>query len=1163
MLTEPIIEPASDFPMKSARAAFANLARLNLFNTLTFIEDAIGLKDPRRREDDMESMTILSMQNKSKYTEFRQNALRLFCRHFSFLKYMNEEDEKRKKKNKGDIKSFGYDQASLVLRRIIVVLGYYRDQSSHHAFRDERTSDSAYLETEERLVWELDTCFTIAVRVIKERFAKEFQADSTKTCLDFLNGRTRKDRNTRETVLNFRHAYSLAVKENGHTRLSELGKVFLLSLLLQKQYASELLDKCRAFEKTNWKTGALLAPSGSPQQSYIRDIFSALRIRLPHNRIDSNVGIVHIGLDMLGELKKCPDVLFELLSAEDRRRFEQTDSSTGETVLMRREKDRFPQLALSYIDYTHQFQSARFAVNVGMYRYVFKEKKLCIDGNIEPRILQKDLNGFGRIQEIEEIRTLNPESSDNPWPYQKLIKGYEDTPKKDADCCPYIRNTRTRYFFNGNHIGICFGPKPEGYPYDYASPLKNDDGLVWFLPDIQASAREGGHAEARCIDPHCWLSIFDIPAMAFLTFLTKDRAYQGLHPVERIILDCVIRYRKLFKDIADGTVFNTDGKTIEEHLKTFYKIDFKDVPKGLRLFLKKEGYDADALFRRHLLRILQGDSEEGSRGLIERSSNMLDKWEADKKTVRKAKENKAGKVGYVEIKTGVLMSWLLKDIVRLQKYMPVTDENGNTKSNKLTGLNYAKLQALLSTFPFRSSDELKGVFKAYGILDTHPFLAKAFVNYADNTPVAANPLALYENYLYERYEFFCDLEEKLLKGISIENYGFVKAERRRWKKDYLETLPKEFYDKETGRFIPVYLPSGLFEPHLRKQLERIPGMKDVLAAGDKNGRQANTTYMIQKYFEIVLHDGPQPYYEFERTYPFHEYIDKKRKDIKVSDIPAKNNATGVVLATSNLRRAVEASLRNRPRIDNKSAVREDRKGETNTPPTPYSVETLRKKWNEMSDAERTLRRYKVQDMLYFLMGISIVFPMDNATRRQGAMFLKNVMGGNEGTDILSQSVDITTSFRIQQKTYSIKQEGVKIRDYTEVFELLRDTRTRSLLPILPVGTVLVDDLRDELKRYDHQRILIFRDMLLLEKKNYERSIEDLHEGRIDFKRLLMFERNLSDTEKEQLCAIRNAFGHNYYANPESASYSPVLRHAPDPGPAEILGQKVHNMLNKS
>lgn len=1160
MFTKPIIEQASELPMKSMRAAFANLARLNLFNTLAFIEDAIGLKDPARKEEGMKDMPILSQENTPPDSEFRQKALRLFCRHFGFLKYMNEEDEKRRKKEKGYIKTFGYDQAVSILRRVVVVLGYYRDQSTHHAFRDDRTSDPAYLGMEELLAWELDTCFTIAVRVIKERFAKEFQAEGTKTCLDFLNGRTRKDRNTGKTVLNFRHPYSLAMEENGHVRLSELGKVFLLSLLLQKQYSSELLDRCGVFGRTNKKTGELLAPPGSSRKSYVRDIFSALRVRLPHNRIDSSVGIDQIGMDMLGELKKCPGELFELLSAEDRRRFEQRDPLTDETVLLRRATDRFPQLALSYIDLTRQFKSARFAVNVGKYRYVFKEKKTCIDGNTEPRILQKDLNGFGRIQEMEEIRTMNPGSSDNPWPYQGLIKGYEDTPKKDAECCPYIQDTRTRYFFNGDHIGICFGPKPVGYSGDYSSPLREDDGLVWYLPDIKASPGEGGHAVARCVEPHCWMSVFDIPAMAFLTFLNKDREYQGLHPVERIILDCVIRYRRLFRDIADGTVFNTEGMPIEEHLKSFYKIDFKDVPKGLRLFLKKEGYDADARFRRHLIRILRGDSEEGRRGLVERSSNMLDRWDSDREAVRNVKENKAGKEGYVEIKTGVRMSWMLKDIVRIQKYMPVTDENGHVRSNKPTGLNYAKLQALLSTFPFRSSDELKAVFKTCGILDTHPFLAKAFVNYPDGTAVAANPLALYENYLNERYEFFCDLEEKVQKGMPIENYGFVKAERRRWKKDYLETLPREFYDKETGRFIPVYLPSGLFEKPLRERLERIPGMKAVLDAGDKDGRRANTTYMIQKYFETVLRDGPQPYYGFERTYPFHEYIDRKRKDIKVSAIPARNTATGAVLSDSNFRRAVEAALRTRPEVVRTADPQPARKGNTNTPPTPYSVETLRKKWNEMSDTERTLRRYKVQDMVLFLLGTSIVFPADDSTRRQGGMLLRNVMGGDEGVDILSQPVDITTSFRIQQKAYSIEQKGVKVRDYTEVFALLRDTRTRSLLPLLPAGAVQAEELRDELKRYDRQRPLVFKDILLLEKKYYERFFEELREGRIDFKRLLMLARDLSDADKERLRAIRNAFSHNQYARPEAAGYSPELRPAPESGPAETLRQIVHDKL---
>lgn len=1153
-MPNPVIEPERSMEMKSARAAYANLARMNLFNTLSFISDAIGINDPQKREESILQMKVLSLENTPQHAAERQQALRLLCRHFGFIKYMNEEDEKRAEKEKDYIKSLGYDRFVDILKRAITVLIYYRDQSTHHVFRDARNTDPAYLKAEELLAWELDTCFTIAIRIIKERFAKEFKDERTKHCLGFLNGRTRKDRNTSKIVLNYRHPYALSMNNEGNLRLTELGKVCLLSLFIQKQYASELLDKCGIFNKRDLN-GREYAPAGSPQQSYIRDIFSALRIRLPHDRIDSTAGIDQIGIDMLGELKRCPKELFDLLEAKDRRVFESVDSTTGEKVLLRRSSDRFPQLALSYIDYTRLFQSARFAVNVGRYRYVFKEKKHCIDGTVEPRILQKDLNGFGRIQEIEYIRTLSPEAKDNPWPFQQFVKGFEETPKKDIECCPYIQDTKTRYLFNGDHIGIHFGPKPDGFPSDYKSHLKEDGELIWYLPEITASPGEGRHAKAPCLEPHCWLSVYDIPAMTFLAFLTKDKSYQGLQHVEKIMLDCVIRYRTLFKAIADGTVFDGAGEDIEQHVKTKYGIAFKDIPKSLQRFLTKEGYDAAARFRAHLRRMIAGEREIGVVGMKTSSARRSNRWEADKKAVRDVKENKAGKDGFVEIKAGFLMSWVLKDIVFLQKYIPVTDpDTGITHSNKLTGLNYSKLQGLLSTFPFKTSGELIALFKEYGLWDTHPFLDVAILK--DDKP---SPVVFYEHYIEERYCFFEELENALNEGKEIGHYGFVKAERRKWQADYMKTLPREFYDSATGRFMPVYLPSGLFEKSLREQLDRNSQLKQALSAGDKDGRKANTTYMIQKYFEIILGDGPQPYYSFERTYPFHDYIDRKRDSIRPGDIKAKDSPT----RTSNFRKAVETALRVRPKIDRNNKKGGNNRAASGTEPTPYSVDTLRRKWNDMADCERTLRRYKVQDMLLFMLGSSIVFPSDSGNRHRAEGFLlRNVMGGNDGTDILSLPVDISTTVKIRQNTYTVVQKGVKVRDYSEVFAILRDSRTVSLLPILSVSTVDAEELRDELKRYDHERPKVFRDVLLFEKRAYERFMSNLKDGRIDFKRLLELT-PLSPEKKSQLRAIRNAFSHNSYAQPDAAEYKPELRPAPDNGPAEELEQKAADIINNS
>lgn len=1152
-----VIEPESAQAMKSARAAFANLARMNLFSTLGFISDAVGIQDPDKSEEHILDMKILNLDNTLQQAADRQKAFRLMCRHFGFIRYMNEEDEKRKKdKGENYIKTLGYDKFVDILKRAITVLIYYRDQSTHHAFRDERNTDRSYLEAEALLAWELDTCFTIAIRVIKERFKKDFSNERTKHCLDFLNGRTRKD-NSGKTVLNDKHSFALArMDREGHLRLTEFGKVYLLSLFLSKQYASELLDKWYSQEPGNgaWRDPA---PADSPQRSYLRDILSALRIRLPHDRIDSTVGIDQIGMDMLGELKRCPKELFPILAANDQKLFEAIDSSTGDKVLMRRSSDRFPHLALSYIDYTGLFKSARFAINVGQYRYVFKDKKICIDGSTEPRILQKDLNGFGRIQEIEALRTLEPQAPDNPWPYQSLIKGYEETPRKDAECCPYIRDTRTHYLFNHDRIGVCFGPKPDAFPTPYDSSLTESEDKIWYLPAITPSPGQGGHAKVSCVEPHCWLSIYDIPAMTFLAFLTKDRISQGLQYVEYIMLECVLRYRALFKDIADGSVFDGVQQDIEAHIRTKYGIAFKDIPKSLQHFLKKEGYDADARFREHLIRVIEGDAKSGVKGLIERTDNRKASWKRDLQSVSSVKENKAGKEGFVEIKTGTLMSWLLKDIVYIQKYLPVTDPvTGLTRSNKLTGLNYAKLQGLLSAFPFKTAKELIDLFKEYGIWDTHHFLKGAIIE--GDKP---DPLVFYEHYLEERAFFFEDLADILKQGKMIDNYGFVKAERRKWQRDYLKTLPKEFYNSETGRFCPIFLPSGLFEKPLREQLDRIPELRAALSEGDKDGRKANTTYMIKKYFEIVRGDGHQRYYDFMRTYPFHEYIDKKRKDIKVQNIRATNLSTGEVSDDSNFRRAVKEVLSSRPAAQSDTRQNHTRPGHTQ--PTPYSVDTLKKKWKEMSETERTLRRYEVQDMLLFMLGTSIVLHTDTGARlAKTGLLLKNVMGGNEGTDILSQPVNITTSVKIRQKIYKIQQTEVKIRDYTKIFALLRDTRTRSLLPVLPNEVIDAAELQDELNRYDIERPKVFMDLLIFEKTQYDSYHSYLSEGRIDFRRLLELDSTLPEEKKEILRLIRNAFSHNTYANPQKAQYEARLRPQPEHGPAESMEQNVKEIVNR-
>ena len=88
------------------------------------------------------------------------------------------------------------------------------------------------------------------------------------------------------------------------------------------------------------------------------------------------------------------------MSAEDQDKFrievKDSEEETGSTVLLLRSFDRFPVLALQYLDTMHKFDRIRFQVDLGNYRYKFYEKKNWIDKADEEsadrvRILQKTL----------------------------------------------------------------------------------------------------------------------------------------------------------------------------------------------------------------------------------------------------------------------------------------------------------------------------------------------------------------------------------------------------------------------------------------------------------------------------------------------------------------------------------------------------------------------------------------------------------------------------------------------------------------------------------------------------------------------------------------------------------------------------------------------------
>lgn len=89
-------------------------------------------------------------------------------------------------------------------------------------------------------------------------------------------------------------------------RLSTVGKIQLICLLLDKKYITEFLDQAGFLSAFN---NDAPAPRLS-ERRLILEVLSDLRIRLPKRKIDATCNDIQVALDMLNELKKMPERTF-------------------------------------------------------------------------------------------------------------------------------------------------------------------------------------------------------------------------------------------------------------------------------------------------------------------------------------------------------------------------------------------------------------------------------------------------------------------------------------------------------------------------------------------------------------------------------------------------------------------------------------------------------------------------------------------------------------------------------------------------------------------------------------------------------------------------------------------------------------------------------------
>ena len=1007
------------------------------------------------------------------------------------------------------------------------------------------------------------------------------------------------------------------IKKNTETysTLTGFGLAYFCTLFLSKTQAKQMLTDIKLFERS---------PYPQELNDIIRDMLSIYRLRSPRGRkLEGSDNQVTLALDLLNELRKCPKELYDVLSPDGQAFFEdevkRPNERTPEVVKRFRSMDRFPFLALRYIDETGVFDNIRFQVQLGKLRYKFYPKT-CINGEEEIRSLQKEINGYGKLQEIElerkskyvDLLQTTAEKSvkiEHEDMYLNLLQIERD----NANSKPYITDSKAFYNIHNNRIGLFWNELEyvDGKTNQHVvKPQKGD-----YLPSL--SDVQDGKASVDMPAPMAMLSVYELPALIFYQYLLSQQHEMTNHTAEDIIIGKYNRLKQFFLDVSNGTLQPLGKKALlAETLRMQYELKINEIPDKLQDYLTGKNINIDS----KKLKLTRDILANRLRKAIRRRDTYVD----DRKKIGD-KENRYGKDSYVDVRHGSLARYLSESFMEWQP----TEQNGR---DKLTGLNFSKLQAELATFDSAEKyAPIKDMLQKAHLLSgniAHPFLnnilGKTIRNIEELYLLYLNAEIKHLRKLFGIDNSINDADIKF-DNLKLTNPDYTKLPfihgEKKWEQrnaDYYKQLAKRYLEID-GKRAAMLLPDGIFTDYIVKILRNGYASNTQLQECIKDEQLVNNvSYLINVFYQCQMKDNSQPFYfsskrvseteeiptRFVHFYDLFNILNNVKKRNAYVKIPMTasqiikrfsdfafdddNNRIELIGPNRKTLKDAKGNIRYKKQIqveieERVEAMTFKERGNHKTldDAKDAMMRKLKHAVSEVKNNERTIRRYKAQDMVLFLMADKLI--SDSVATGKVDKLKKFKLENVCHDDFLSQTVNFELPFAVGNETVFICQEGMSLKNYGEFYRLLSDDRLPSLLEKLIAakkkdgGSVIVDynSLMGELASYDIHRSRIFNAVHELEKfivsqKEFKIFLNNPDDKRFyigedktrdpkrnNFRELLyLLEKSdediLSSDAKELLISIRNAFSHNHYgidfekiATPELMKKSTLMHEATD------------------
>jgi hypothetical protein len=368
-------------------------------------------------------------------------------------------------------------------------LNDWRNYTTHY-YHDE-------VDVSEKINKLLYDIFDHAIRIVRERFFPKEEEISHLRIYDVENKR------------NVPVGFYILFDES--QAITEKGLALFVCLFLKKGEAYNFLKSLKGFKRDDDKRYRITL-----------EVFTVMRFRAPKRlmKLQQKSGDkVSLAMDMINELAKCPNELYDCISKDERMKFEfYSDENDPEAIGdMIRYKDRYEILAMKALEYSQECKDMGFYMNFGKC-YMSCYKKTFIDGTKDNRYITFPLYGFGRIQnsyikpdtkpDVESDKDIEYLSNFGKRLYEhssiRVQHISQDDINQDTQLnveVPYISESYPSYVINDNKIGIKRLTNPE----ETIFPRFN-------VPDKKVS----------CSLPDYWLSKYELPAMAFYVYLKEN-----------------------------------------------------------------------------------------------------------------------------------------------------------------------------------------------------------------------------------------------------------------------------------------------------------------------------------------------------------------------------------------------------------------------------------------------------------------------------------------------------------------------------------------------------------------------------------------------------------------------------------------------------------------